>query len=76
MDRETARMNAERYADPIILSGTPEQQVKELLYAVGTYEQDLTMYRKFEKRVKQEKIVLQARIAELEEKVRQLEAKN
>lgn len=75
MDRETASMNAERYADPIILSGTAEEQVKELLYAVKTYEQDLSSYRKFEKQVKQEKVILQNRIAELEEKVRQMEAK-
>lgn len=76
MDRETARMNAERFADPIILSGSAEEKVKQLLFAVDTYEQDLAMYRKFEKRVKQEKIVLQARIAELEEKILKMEARN
>jgi hypothetical protein len=60
MDRETAKMNAERFADPIILSGTPEQQVKELLFAVGTYEKDLAFYRKHTQ--------------QLERKIKQLEA--
>ena len=60
MSNEQKRQNAERFADPTILTGSAEEQVKELLFAVKTYEQDLTMYRKYTK--------------ELEQKIKQLEA--
>ena len=63
MDRETARMNAERFADPIILSGTPEEQVKNLLFAVGTYEQDLAFYRKHTKQLEMKIKALEAKLA-------------
>jgi hypothetical protein len=60
MSNEQKRQNAERFADPTILTGSAEEQVKELLFAVKTYEQDLAMYRKYTK--------------ELEQKIKQLEA--
>ena len=60
MGNEQKRQNAERFADPILLTGDAEEQVKELLFAVKTYEQDLAMYRKYTK--------------ELEQKIKQLEA--
>ena len=62
MDRETAKMNAERFADPIILSGTTEEKVKELLYVVETYEQDLAFYRKHTQQLEQKIKALEARI--------------
>jgi hypothetical protein len=59
MDREQKRMNKERFDDPIIMSGTKDQQIENLIFAVGTYEQDLAFYRRHTK--------------ELEQKIRQLE---
>jgi len=41
MANERKQQNKERYADPIILSGTPEQQINSLLFAIRTYQQDL-----------------------------------
>ena len=63
MDSEQKRMNKERFADPIILSGTAEDQIKNLLFAVDTYEQDLAFYRRHTKE-------LQAKIRQLEMKIK------
>ena len=46
MEADTRAKNKERFDDGILLTGTPEEQVTELLYAIQTYEKDLAFYRR------------------------------
>lgn len=59
MDAEQKRINRERFDDTLILRGSAEEKLEQALYAIKTYEQDLSMYRRHTK--------------ELEQKIRQLE---
>ena len=54
MANERKQQNKERYADPIIMSGTKEQQIENLLFAIKTYEQDLSFAWAENKRLRDE----------------------
>jgi len=61
MDSEQKRMNKERFDDSLVLIGDTEKKLEQAIYAIKTYEQDLSFYRRYTK--------------ELEQKIKQLEIK-
>jgi hypothetical protein len=61
MDSEQKRMNKERFDDSLVLIGDTEKKLEQALYAIKTYERDLSFFRRHTK--------------ELEQKIKQLEIK-